>query len=206
VSALQTPEAYSGPFAAAGLTSPPGCIGATIITRSGTYFDFLNPESTPLTIEDIAAGLSRCCRYSGQLPDHIDHYSVAQHSVHVSEILPPELALQGLLHDAFESVGGDMVSPLKQLCPDYKAVEKRGERAIFKQFGLPETLDPLVKRADYILLNTEKRDITTARNHAWPGMEAYPPLEKRIWAWGARYARRQFLDRYFELLMAARHG
>jgi len=183
--------------------TPPGIIGATIITRSGRYFDFLNPEATPLDIVDIAAGLSRCCRYSGQLPDDVAHYSVAQHSVLVADILPPHLKLQGLLHDAPESVTGDMVSPLKQLCPDFKVVEERCERAIFRQFGLPEKLDPEVKRADYILLNTEKRDITAARNHTWPGMEAYPPLGSSIVPWSQRVAFHAFLGTY-EILTGQR--
>ena len=40
--------------------------GPTIILGSGTYFDFEDPASTPLTIEDVAYGLGYACRFAGQ--------------------------------------------------------------------------------------------------------------------------------------------
>jgi hypothetical protein len=184
--------------------SKPGVIGATIVMRSGKYFDFLRPEMSEFTILDIAAGLSRICRYGGQLPDDVPHYSVAQHSVIVSRIVPPEDALAGLLHDAAEAFTGDMVSPLKQLCPDFKAVEKRVEAAIFDRFGLPAELPPSVKRADLIALHTEKRDISAARGHAWPNLADYPPLPDRIAAWPQPMAFRVFLGRFHDLVDARR--
>lgn len=184
---------------------PPGVIGATIVTRSGTYFDFEDPGNSPITIEDIAAGLSRVCRYGGQLPDHIPLYSVAQHSVLVSLIVPLEDAMCGLLHDAAEAYTGDMVKPLKQLCPDFHAVEVRVEHAIADTFGLPYELPPSVKRADLIALSTEKRDLTPARRHTWPGLVDYPPIEDfTIDPWPQPKAMAAFLARYWELRELAR--
>lgn len=70
----------------------PGIIGATIITRGGTYYDYENPAASVYDIYDIAAALSRACRFTGHLLDRVELYSVAQHSVLVSEIVPPEHA------------------------------------------------------------------------------------------------------------------
>lgn len=185
---------------------PVGAIGATIATRGRTYFDFEDPSASVIDIHDIAAGLSRCCRFAGQLPDDVPLYSVAQHSVHVSWLVPAEFALHGLLHDAAEAYMGDLPSPLKQLCPDFKAIEKRVEAVIWAHFGLPETLPPEVKHADYRMLHTEKRDISSVRgaDHVWPDLEKYPPMGMRIRPWGQQDAMEMFLHRYDYLKTA--HG
>lgn len=123
----------------------------SILMVSGRVFDFTNPG--PITVEEAAASLSKLCRFTGHCREF---YSVAQHSLLVSLLLPHHLALQGLLHDAVEAVLGDMSGPLKKVVPGYKALEARTERVILAGFGLPEELHPLVKRADLIALKLEK--------------------------------------------------
>lgn len=174
----------------------PGAVGATIITHSGLYFDFLNPLPEQIDIYDIAHGLSMTCRFGGQCREF---YSVAQHSVLVSQLVPPEHALAGLLHDALEAYIGDVVGPLKQLLSYFKVLEHRGETVLLAKFGISLPLDPSIKFADLRMLSTEKRDLTAGGDHHWNGLEAYPPMEERIVPLQPIDAKAAFLDRYFEL-------
>lgn len=179
------------------LKSKPGVVGATIITRSGHYFDFLNPKPETIYIEDIAWALAFTCRFGGQ---SLHYYSVAQHSILVADAVPFELRLQALLHDAAEAYVGDVVGPLKQLLPDYKIVEKRVEAAIADRFGVPCEMHPDIKHADLRLLRTEQRDLTSGHADNWNGLDAYPPLHQRIVPMAPSEAANAFLRKYERLV------
>lgn len=57
---------------------------------SGTKFNYLEPDFSQITIEEIAHSLSLQCRYIGHTKFH---YSVALHSVLCSIIAPREYKL-----------------------------------------------------------------------------------------------------------------
>ena len=169
-------------------------ISPTIFLNSGRYFDFKNP--TPLTIEEVAHGLSNICRFTGQCRKF---YSVAQHSVLVSLLVPSHLALQGLLHDAAEAVMGDMSGPLKRLFPEYKILEHIVESVVLTGFGLPTKLDPFVKRADLAALATEQRDLLNKESGSWMCLEDIEPYGKCIVPLAPTDAYMLFMARYTEL-------
>jgi 5'-deoxynucleotidase YfbR-like HD superfamily hydrolase len=175
--------------------------GATITLHSGGYFDFIDPQPDMIRIDDIAWGLSNCCRFSGQC---LEFYSVAQHSVYVSRLLfesPKDNldAFAGLMHDAAEAYTGDMVSPLKQLCPDFKLIEKRIEAAVMARFGLPAAMSPAVKLADIRMVRTEQRDITTGKGDDWNGLDAYEPAPWKITPWPPLHAYHRFMEEFTDL-------
>ncbi|MGB7036165.1 MAG: HD family hydrolase [Xanthobacteraceae bacterium] len=126
---------------------------------SGRRLDLLDPSPLDVEMEDIAHGLARVARWSGQTSGaHI--FSVAQHCLLVEALarakvpgLDHSRRLAVLLHDAPEYVIGDMISPFKVVIGDaYKAVELRLLTAIHLRFGLPAQSPPdlqdLIKAAD----------------------------------------------------------
>jgi hypothetical protein len=167
-----------------------------IMTSTGSYFPFENPESHNFDIKEIAWALSNLCRYTGHVSKF---YSVAQHSVWVSRMVPPELALAALMHDASEAYLGDVASPLKRLLPDYKLIEERVERAICAHFGLPFPLDARIKEADLRMLMTERRSLLPADElnvGHWP---LYKPYDFNVEPLQPVDAHALFLERYEEL-------
>lgn len=141
-----------------------------IQTYSGDAFDFLQLDTKSVHLRDIAHALSNLCRFNGHTRRF---YSVAEHSVWVSQKCDPDYALQGLLHDATEAYVGDMVSPLKRLITDFSKHEANVWKLICKKFHVEEELHPSVKDADIRMLVTEK-----ALLHAESPREWHPDLER----------------------------
>ena len=177
-----------------------GVISATIGLRSGRVFDYMTPTPDMIDIDDIAWGLARTGRFANQLRGGLV-YSVAQHSCLVALATPAEHRLAALLHDATEAYVGDMVAPLKQLCPDYRVVEDRVWAAISERFGLSIELDPSVRVADLRALHTENNAFSPDPRHDWPGLEEYPPiaLPTPLSCWGVEQAALAFLSEFRRL-------
>ena|ERR1700741_2226348 len=165
-----------------------------ILTNSGNYFNFLYPEDSNYTIEDIAHALSHINRWTGhtRVP-----YNVADHSVRVSLLVPKRMALCALLHDASEAFCGDVSSPLKAMLPEYKEIEQRVEKAIFSKFGIDYPYPKEVKIADLTLLVTERRDLLPAGDDIV--IDGIKPLKERIWPLKNRESKEAFLNRFREL-------
>ncbi|WP_321820838.1 MULTISPECIES: metal-dependent phosphohydrolase [unclassified Burkholderia] len=171
-----------------------------ILTVNGRYFNFLAPEDSVFGIEDIAHGLSNICRFTGQT---CTFYSVAQHAELVSRVVPPQFALAGLLHDGAEAFLGDITSPLKRMLPQYRKIEKRVEREIFRRFGLPYPMPREVKWADQVVLVTEQRDLMTLHPDEEPRPKSHAPLAGKIVPVSPTAARALFLARFRELTAAS---
>ncbi|KAB8312264.1 HD family hydrolase [Erwinia endophytica] len=171
-----------------------------IQTLSGKHFNFKYIDPDIFIIDDIASALSNLCRFTG----HLDaFYSVAEHSVHVSNIVPPEYALEALLHDAAEAYCNDISAPLKALLPDYREIEARIDAGIRERFGLPLIHSVPVKYADLIMLATERRDFDLDDGTPWPVLDGIPCTDFIISPRNPRQARAMFLQRYEELREAA---
>jgi uncharacterized protein len=130
--------------------------GPAMPLRHGGRFHLLDPRAEDVRIEDIAASLSKLCRWTGHVRKF---YSVAEHSVTVSEILPPRLQLAGLLHDAAETYIGDISRPMRIAVGSLDRVEAPIERVIAAKFGLAWPMPAEVREADNIVLATELRDL-----------------------------------------------
>jgi len=107
-------------------------------------------------MEDIAHALSHQCRFGGHLPRF---YSVAQHSILVSVIVPDEHKLAALLHDASEAYLLDIPRPIKLKLSNYAEIENNLMTMIADMFGFDWPLHESVKHADEVLLQKEWKEI-----------------------------------------------
>lgn len=166
----------------------------SIVTFTGHRFWPLDPRSDEVDIADIAHALSNVTRFTGHTREF---YSVAQHSVYVSELVPPEFALWGLLHDASEAYLADIASPVKRQWPVYKAYEHHLMLVIAEHFKLPWPEPPEVKTVDGRVLMTEKRDLMpSAGEGGYPGLL---PYDMTIIPVPPKTARSLFVARFLEL-------
>ncbi len=168
-----------------------------ISTSSGRFFDLLKPEEYDYDIEEIASALSNICRYTG----HVNRfYSVAEHSVLVSRLVPDRLALCGLLHDASEAFVGDVSLPLKELLPEYKRIEDAIQEAIAAYFGLQYPFPVEIHEADKRMYWQERQEVADngIRDSLWhQDLRATRKVE--AYGMAPHMARRMFLSRYKEL-------
>lgn len=167
--------------------------GPVIMLASGATFDFLDPWSSDFTLDDIAHGLSHTCRYAGQCRSF---YSVAEHSILVSELVPAEFALEGLLHDATEAFIGDITRPLKQLLPDFKSIEARVEEAIAARFAFKPGFKQAIKPVDLQVLAAEQDQLMPAGCADWAKEDGIVPAKVKVQSLSPTAAKAAFLARY----------
>lgn len=169
----------------------------SILVRSGQYFDFLAPETFDWgRVDDIAWGLAQVNRYGG----HTKHpYSVAQHSYLASFLVSPAFAFEALMHDAHEAFVGDMMTPLKIICPDYAAVEHRAEAAMRAAFGLPAKMSPEVKGADLTMLAWEYDQLLPDEPEEWDVIKGVERPAGNILPWSTSVARTMWTRRFLQL-------
>ena len=167
-----------------------------IETYSGIRFYFLDPKPAMVSIEDIAHALSNSCRYTGHCKKF---YSVAEHSVAVSELLAID-AKAGLLHDASEAYLADIASPVKPYLYNYKELEDRVMRVIFERFQVPYPFYKTVHEADVIQLSAEVRKLIPSRGDSWGwesmsgGRPEHPGIAPRCLS--PKRAEKLFLDKF----------
>jgi hypothetical protein len=154
----------------------------------------LAPEPEDVHIEDIAHALSMLCRYSGMCRNY---FSVAEHSVLMSYMVPQDYALEALLHDGAEAYVGDVIMPLKPLLPDFKKLERQNELAVRIRFRLPHEVSLPVRKADRDIVITEYETLMPAIPASvgweWDG-EKDPSVELKLWC--PTIAEMKFLERY----------
>lgn len=157
-------------------------------------------------MSDIMDGISKICRYNGQVREF---YSVAEHSVLVSriaELLGDEEAIApALFHDAHEAYSGDIPTPHKRMLPALVGFEKGYEDKVREALGLPVPWDPVWTRvAKYDAMILHRELVTFREPHllpSWydPNMEREVPAEVRPVGLDWREARSLFRSRLHDL-------
>lgn len=189
-------------------------------TKAGVPYTPLDPKPEHVVLEDIAHSLAHQCRFTGHT---IEFYSVAEHSVLASYLVPDEHRMAALMHDSAEAYVGDWPRPLKvvgypgdetslMVCGDsivsmanqaarfFRGIEEKNLIVIFRKFGIPYPLPQEVKDADLLMLGVEKRDLMCRAPKPWD-LDVNVDGFERDWikCWSPQEAKRQFLDRFDEL-------
>ena len=160
----------------------PNCIR----TFTGIYMNVFEPTLEMICIEDIAHALSNQCRFSGHLPDF---YSVAQHSIAMSNLMHESHKLAALLHDASEAYLLDIPSPIKKGLSNYKEIEDRLMTLIAEKFGFDYPLHEKLKEVDDYMLQWEWNRLMLGSKALFPIITCLEPKE----------AKQKFLDAYYKL-------
>ena len=169
--------------------------GPAMQTFTGTRFYVMDPRADDVSLIDIAHSLGHICRYGG----HCSFYSVAEHSVLVSHMVPPKDALVALFHDATEAYAADLTRPLKRALGtenSYFTYEALIWQAVADKFALPDELPQSVKEADNAICGLERRELHP-RADEWD--IPYPIPELKISGADPFSAANMFLDRYADI-------
>lgn len=159
-----------------------------ILTRGGDRFDVGDPESYIPDIITVAQTLARIPRFNG----HHDHnYSVAHHSVAGAMALQDagldDAALLFLVHDAHETILGDIPSPLKPHIPGLLEYEARLERHFMAALAGPtlrnEAAREDAKRMDGIIVAAEAQCLGLDDGWTQPRETAYKILSSKPAGW-----------------------
>jgi 5'-deoxynucleotidase YfbR-like HD superfamily hydrolase len=153
----------------------PNCIR----TFTGLYVNIFDPTPDMFCLEDIAHSLSQQCRFAGHLPEF---YSVAQHSVHCSNVVEDKYKVAALLHDASEAYLLDIPRPIKSWLTNYRSIEDTLMEVIAKKFGFKYPLDEIIKTTDKLALEFE-----------WDHLMLKKPLPHEFTCFSPKEAKKLFL-------------
>lgn len=170
-----------------------GRVGDFMHTYNGVDFWPLDPLPHEILLEDIAHALSRICRFNGHTKWH---YSVAQHAVIVSLLVPAAYALDALHHDDSEAYLSDLTRPVKKNIPQYKEIESGLEKAIAERFDL---IYPWPEEVHDIDTRIVADEATALFKRVPPWTRAYRKVGARILPMPAFIARRMYIHRHREL-------
>lgn len=194
--------------------------------RNGKAFDPLNPEFYDYDVEDIAHSLCTKARFNGHTR-YTDGrpllYSVAQHSVHVCDLVQlgrravvpgydwdnsPSPGLLGLFHDGPEFAVSDIVRPVKRaIGPVVEKIEGGLMDDMVRRFNIPVNggITEAVRRVDNLILFLERDALMGTPEKPWiteidhPRMSIFDVIpEFRVWS--PEEAKERFLSKYAELV------
>lgn len=179
------------------VTSDPAVVRACWLpTLSGGQWFPLAPRVEDVDPRNLTA-LSNGCRFAWHVRRF---YSVAEHSIRVARLLeswgcPPDVVFEGFAHDWHESeFPNDVVSPVLRSTSLFgvllRELSHRAKVVYRRRYGLPIEESEDVKRADLVLLATEKRDLLPPDPAPWRPLP--DPLPEPIISWSPARARMEF--------------
>ena len=161
----------------------------------GKLYDLERLTPADIDIFDIGWALAQNLRFNGH--SRIG-YSVAEHCVALSHVVPEHLALAAFLHDASEAFIGDIVTPVKRLSNEICDLEDRILQVIFDKYDLSIAQMDEVHEWDWQMCRTEAHQIMG--DPAWAQDPNTPFLDWKIGAEkSAEWRREEYFCRYEQL-------
>lgn len=185
-------------------------------TKSRTWIQSLgNRKLEPVSlttemvgpIEEIAHSLAGEFRFTRQTKER---YTVAEHCVRGSRLLPAAFAGAFLLHELSEVYLPDLAAPIKHLVwvdvPEgpirWADLERQHTRTILEALGLasiePLIYSPEIKTMDLAMLAAEKRDLCGPSPEDW-SLDVLPASVDVSHPWPPEVAYVEFLLRFRDL-------
>lgn len=171
---------------------------------NGRLINLLAFRPCDVDIKIIAHALSMQCRYGGHTRHH---YSVAQHSVYVSQMIEEsggtrKEILAGLLHDGSEAYLQDLVRGIKVGIKDdgqmYAKLEDEIQGMIYRKYGVRRFREyhHEIKYWDNRVLGAEIKQLIPAKG-PWRRLnQALVPAPIKIKRWSPNQAKKKFLERF----------
>jgi hypothetical protein len=172
-------------------------------TISGALVDVNNPNPLDISLKDIAYNLAGIPRFLGSTSVP---FSVAQHSVNISNEMGSSIAIHGLLHDAHEAYLGDLISPVKALFTEdmkikWNRICNRMDRAIYTALGISDLYENKLKCINLIhYLDVHAMDVEmfNLKLALLPHHSIYTPI-KQYEILGIHEAELQFISTFEKL-------
>lgn len=159
-----------------------------IRTHTNRQFYFNDLKNNRFNIEDIAHALSNQCRWSGHTNKF---YSVAEHSVHCSNLVEDGFQFEALMHDASEAYIVDIPRPLKNFVPDYRNLQRDLEQVLANYYMVPFPMSEEVRYVDDRMLVTEWGELFD-KTDIYVGIDT-KPFDINLPCWSPERAKAEFL-------------
>lgn len=227
---IRTPDQWASAVARNRAVALNSNIATACQITHGRYFWPLEPNhpGNDYDIEFIAHVLAREPRWASVTVDangDPSDYSVAQHSVHVADIvnlnrktLLPNYdwssnaapTLYGLMHDASEAYLRDIPRPLKSSLGDYYGIEAQLMSRIIGEFSVPlnDAIKAATRVVDDMMIFLERDELVGEPVVPYQMEDQHPGFtirdvipEFRVWT--AKEAKQAFLDKYEEVTTTA---
>ncbi|HVA28825.1 MAG TPA: hypothetical protein VNF68_11630 [Candidatus Baltobacteraceae bacterium] len=126
-------------------------------------------------LSHMGHALSQLCRFRGGT---VHFYSVAQHCVYVSMLVPPRLGFAALIHEGEEMFVTDVPTPIKY-DPNmawFRSLSQRITARMYECYSIVLTDEDknTIKEADEIMLSTEAEQLLPKDKSLWHRKIARP--------------------------------
>lgn len=166
-----------------------------LLNGNAELVDLTDIKRDDISIEMIANATSKICRYTGN-PRRF--YSVAEHMVHLSRVVPRHLRRAAMIHDDHEMFISDLAHPVKVEVPQYKPLESKVQIQYLNHYGV--TLAE-IEELEWYDRNICGDEMFALYGYLRPNHEINMDVVNAVnnGCWGWKKAKKKFIKRFIEV-------